>query len=168
MHRYGHPVGVRKPKHVTSSCDVIWPIQVNVRIAEMQLDSRPEMGVFGTPGQFGDGVILQRIDAAKPKQAIRISTHLLAGPIVLGLDPIQLVCDRRSVWVAELIRNGKHHGSLNVRLIQQLDQVRSLDARDGRSRELATKQMLVMIDQRCWRRGPGLTPQQEHCTEDPK
>src|SRR5205823_14687002 len=98
-----HSVLVRHAKYATELLNVLWVVEVNVRISEVQLESEMELWIFGATGDLFDCVVFERIDAAEAAQPVREARHLLAGPVVLGLHLLILVLDPWLIRIAKLI-----------------------------------------------------------------
>jgi hypothetical protein len=82
-----------------------------------------ELRIVRATLDFRNRVVFQRVDTAKPSQAIRVQRNLFASPVVFCFDSFILAFKRRLVGVAELIRYGQHQCAANCCFVQQCDQV---------------------------------------------
>src|SRR5436190_130370 len=85
----------------------------------MQFDPTVKPGVFSTSLYFRDGIVLERVKAAKADEALRIQSGLRADPVVLSFYP--------SVFILRLpsrppigVCRGQKNPSIDARRVQQL------------------------------------------------
>jgi hypothetical protein len=61
-------------------------VEIDVGISKMHFEPVMQIRVFRASGHFGQCIVFERVNATKTSQAIGISRHLLAQPVVLGFD----------------------------------------------------------------------------------
>lgn len=88
-----HPVIVRRTKDLAELRDVLRVVVVDDRVPEVQLEAVAKARILRAAGQLLERIVPERIEAAEASQPIREACHLLAGPVVLGLDLLVLVLD---------------------------------------------------------------------------
>ena len=82
---------VGSPKDTAQLCHMARVIHVHVGVAEMQLETVVKVWVFGASLNLGNGVGLERINAAKGAKPIRILRYLTCRPVVFSFYPRVLV-----------------------------------------------------------------------------
>jgi hypothetical protein len=120
---YGHVGGVGCAEGSPEHFEMVRVGEVNVGVAEMEFEAASQVGVFGAAGDFGDGVIFERIDRAKGAEAFGISGYLVRGPIVFCPDVGVFAGHCVAVGIAELIGLGKNERMLDAGGIEHGDQI---------------------------------------------
>src|SRR4051794_10943324 len=91
--------------------DVRGVFEIDVRIAEVQLEAEVKIRIRGTTLDLRRGIVLEGIDATEATEAIGICRDLVAGPVVFRLDCRVLVRNRRLVRVGILIGHREDQGA---------------------------------------------------------
>ena len=97
----------------------------------MHLEAAAQMRVLAAPRDLVEGVALQRVDAAEGVEAIGIGGDLRARPVVLGLDLLVFVLDRRPVGIAVLVGQRQHERLADAGVVEQRDEILRRDRRPG-------------------------------------
>lgn len=151
----GHSVAIGRAEHAPQLLDVLRVVVVHTGIAEVHLHAVPEVRVLRAARELGERVILQRIDAAEPDEAIGVSRHLLAGPVIVRPQPLGGIVDLSRPLLPDVGRR-KHHRALDAGGIEQGNHLVAANWRDGCRRrsgrdqrgQRGTEQVLVMVGQR--------------------
>jgi hypothetical protein len=123
VHDDGHPVCVRGSKDAPQLPDVLRVREVDVGVAEVQLEAVLQLRSSCASGDLVERVVLQGVHATKRAQAAGERCDLLARPVVLGPDLRVLVLDGRAVRVAELVGLREHHRPPDPRRVQERHEV---------------------------------------------
>ena len=109
MNRDGHPVFVSALEDAAQLRDMPGVIEINIGIAEVQLEAAMKIRILCTPRNLGKCVRLQRIDPAKRPQSTGKLRHLARRPVVFRFHLRVLILNRRLVRIAILIRQRQDH-----------------------------------------------------------
>lgn len=86
MNNDRHSVGVCRTKDGLQLIEVIRVLELDVRVAEMQLYPAAQPRIFGTAGDLVERLVLERVKSAKRDQPLWIKGGLCPDPVVLCLD----------------------------------------------------------------------------------
>ena len=114
----GHPVAIGRAEHAPELLDVLRVVVVHTGIAEVHLHAVSKVRVLRASRELGERVILQRIDAAEPDEAIGVFRHLLAGPVIVRPQPLGGIVDLSRPLLPDVGRR-KHHRALDAGGIEQ-------------------------------------------------
>ena len=103
--------GLEDPSHLRN---VVGIVEIDVRVAEVQLQPEVQLRILAAARQFFQRVRLERVETAERAQPVRVLRYLARRPVVLRLYVFVFVVNGPAARLAPCVRNRQHECAVNA------------------------------------------------------
>jgi hypothetical protein len=114
MHDDRHFVGVGCAKYLAELVDVFRIVKIDIRIAEVQLDTGFQVRIPRTTIYLGQGVVAKRVNPANTDETVGVLFDLLSRPIVFGLNRRILIPKPGTIGITKLVGERENNRAPNA------------------------------------------------------